>query len=557
MRFNTIKELLNNSISKFANNTLYEIDGEKVTYTAFKHMVDALGTCLVDMGLKDKRIAVIGKNSMHWEVSYLAITCGTGIIVPLDKSLPFVELESSIERSEIEAIFFDESYEEDIVTISKNGKNKLKYLISMGNSTHEGVLKKEDLIKKGEELLEEGKREFLDATIDPDALAILLFTSGTTANSKAVMLSNHSMCSCVSNVADTLYDIGEDDTFLSFLPLHHVFEGSVGFLFPIAVGSKIVFCRGVRYIAEDLRLNHITVLMCVPAVYESMYKTLRKKLEKDGKLDAIKALEAKADAENLDLDARKEMFKFLHEAVDDSVKYLISGAAALEPEVERGFRNWGFHLVQGYGLSEFSPVVSVETRDNYRLSSIGRPLVNVTAKIINPDSEGLGELVVYGGGKMLGYMGDDEANREVFTEDGGVKTGDLATIDEDGFIFIKGRKKSVIVLKNGKNVFPEEIEKAINLIPNVKESFVFGRPKSDDITDIKLNALIVYDEEEFRDKTEEDILKHFKDIINKEINPNLPKYKHILGVVVTKEPLIKTTTGKIKRDNNLAKFINK
>jgi long-chain acyl-CoA synthetase len=295
--------------------------------------------------------------------------------------------------------------------------------------------------------------------------------------------------------------------------------------------------------------------MCVPAIYESMYKLMIKKLEKEGKLDAIRALEKKADEENLSLEQRKEMFKFLHEAIDDNVKYFISGAAALEPEVEKGFRNWGFHLVQGYGLSEFSPVVSVETRENYRLSSIGRPLVGVKAKIIDADSEGLGELVVYGENKMLGYMGEDEENKNIFTEDGGIKTGDLATIDEDGFIFIKGRKKSVIVLKNGKNVFPEEIEKMINLTPNVKESFVFGKPKSDDITDIKLNVLIVYDDEEFSGKTEEEIINHFKEVISRNINPNLPKYKHILGVQVTKEPLIKTTTGKIKRDNNLAKFI--
>ena len=555
MRFNTVKELLEKSVEQFPNNTLYEIDGEVITYTKFKHMVDALGTSLIDMGLKGKRIAVIGKNSMHWEVSYLSVSCGTGVIVPLDKSLPFVELEQSIMRSEIEAIFFDENYEEDILKISKEDGCKLKYLISMGNAVNDGVYAKQALIEKGEKLLEEGHREFLDAVIDSNAMSILLFTSGTTANSKAVMLSNHSMCSCIDCVMNTLVDINQEDSFLSFLPLHHVFEGSVGFLFPIAVGAKIVFCRGIRYIAEDLRINHISVIMCVPAVYESMYKTLRKKLEKEGKLDAIKALEAKADAENMDLDQRKELFKFLHEAVDDNVKYFISGAAALEPEVERGFRNWGFHLVQGYGLSEFSPVVSVETRDNYRLSSIGRPLVGVKAKVINADEEGLGELVVYGGGKMLGYMGDDEANAEVFTEDGGVRTGDLATIDEDGFIFIKGRQKSVIVLKNGKKVFPEEVEKAINLIPEVKESFVFGKPKGDDITDIKLNALVVYDEEEFKDVSEEEVLKHFKDLINKEINPNLPKYKHILGVQVTKEPLIKTTTGKIKRDNNLAKFI--
>ena len=250
------------------------------------------------------------------------------------------------------------------------------------------------------------------------------------------------------------------------------------------------------------------------------------------------------------------MFKFLHEAIDDNVKYFISGAAALEPEVEKGFRNWGFHLVQGYGLSEFSPVVSVETRNNYRLSSIGRPLVGVKAKILNPDNEGLGELAVLGGSIMLGYMGDEEANKEVMTEDGWLKTGDLATIDEDGFIFIKGRKKSVIVLKNGKNVFPEEIEKAVNLIPNVKESFVFGKPKSDDLTDIKLNVLIVYDGADFEGKDEKEILNYFKEQI-KLVNENLPRYKTLLGVNITTDSLIKTTTGKIKRDDNLAKFINK
>ena len=250
------------------------------------------------------------------------------------------------------------------------------------------------------------------------------------------------------------------------------------------------------------------------------------------------------------------MFNFLHTAIDDNVKYFISGAAALEPEVEKGFRLWGFNLVQGYGLSECSPVVSVETNDNYRLSSIGRPLERVQAKILNPDDSGLGELAIMGENNMLGYLDNDEANKEVFTEDRWIRTGDLATIDEDGFIFIKGRKKSVIVLKNGKNVFPEEIEKLANLIPNVKESFVFGKPKSEDITDIKLNILIVYEDSDFEGKNEEEILKYFKDEIIK-INRNLPKYKTILGINITKEPLIKTTTGKIKRDDNLAKFINK
>ena len=556
MRFNTVKELFEGAVKEYGNNILYTIEDKKITYKEAYEEVIALGTSLIDLGLKGKRIAVIGKNSMKWEISYLAVSCGTGVIVPLDKSLPYVELESSINRSEIEAIFFDETYEEDILKISKNGTCKLKYLISMGTTTNNEILTKDSLISNGKKILKEGKEEFLNASINPNDMSILLFTSGTTSASKAVMLSNHGMCSCIDNVMSTLTDIDEKDVFLSFLPLHHVFEGSVGFLFPIAVGARIVFCRGIRYIAEDLRNNHISVIMCVPAVYENMYKGLRKKLEKEGKLETIKALEAKADAENLSFDQRKEMFKFLHEAIDDNVKYFISGAAALEPEVEKGFRNWGFHLVQGYGLSEFSPVVSVETRDNYRLSSIGRPLSGVKAKILNPDSEGLGELAVFGENKMLGYYNNEETNKEVFTEDGWLKTGDLATIDEDGFIFIKGRKKSVIVLKNGKNVFPEEIEKAVNLIPNVKESFVFGKPKSDDITDIKLNVLIVYDKADFDGKSEEEITKYFKEEIKK-INDNLPKYKTLLGINLTNEPLIKTTTGKIKRDDNLAKFINK
>ncbi len=554
MRFRNVKEMLKNSVELYGEKALYNLDGKDILYKEVYEKVNCLGTSLLELGLKGKRIAVIGKNSANWEIAYLSIACGAGVVVPIDKSLPYVELENSINRSEIEAIFFDESYEENIIKISQNGICNLKHLIVMGNTENEKVLKQSDLIEKGSKLLKEGKDEYLKAEIDPEKMSVLLFTSGTTASSKAVMLSNKSICANLESVMDTLKDINKDDIFLSFLPLHHVFEGTVGFLFPIAVGAKIIFCRGIRFIAEDLRENRISVFMCVPAVYENMYKSLRKKFEKEDKLETIKQLEEKALP--LSLEERKQIFSFLHTAIDDNVKYFISGAAALEPEVEKGFRLWGFNLVQGYGLSECSPVVSVETNNNYRLSSIGRPLERVQAKILNPDENGLGELAIMGDNNMLGYLDNDEANREVFTEDRWIRTGDLATIDEDGFIFIKGRKKSVIVLKNGKNVFPEEIEKQVNLIPNVKESFLFGRPKSEDITDIKLNILIVYDETDFEGKTEGEVLKQFKEEI-KTINKNLPRYKNILDVIITKDPLIKTTTGKIKRDDNLAKFIGK
>ena len=328
----------------------------------------------------------------------------------------------------------------------------------------------------------------------------------------------------------------------------------VGFLYPLAIGSKIIFGRGLKYITEDLKENKISVLMCVPAIYENIYKNIRRKFEKDGHLELLEKLEAKA--ENCSMEQRKEIFKQIHESLDNNTKILISGAAALDPEVERGFRLWGFNLVQGYGLTEASPVISVETEANYRLSSIGRPLVGIEAKVVNPNADGIGELAIKGDNIMLGYLDDKEATDKVI-QDGWLLTGDLASIDEDGFIFICGRKKSVIVLKNGKNIFPEEMEKLVNKIDGVKESFIFGKSTNRTKDDIKLNVEIVFDKSEVQDiykvTTAEEIYKAFHEKI-KQINSIMPSYKAIKGIVFSEEPLIKTSTNKIKRDENFARI---
>ena len=551
-----LKDMLNKTRGLYGNKIGYKIkigEGKYKTYThnEIRDMINYLGTALISLGLKGKRIAVIGENRYEWELAYLAVVCGTGIVVPLDRSLPPNELEELVERSEVEAIFYSKKYEETIEKIKYNDKNKLKHLISMDFDVHkEGIYSEKELIEKGKELLDSGNREFIDATINPEEMNIMLFTSGTTSKSKVVALSHKNLVSNVMDFASVL-ETDSTDRMLSFLPLHHVFECTVGMLYSLYIGAERSFCDGIRHIVENLNEYKTTFAAFVPAIYESMYKNIMKTLEKEGKLEQVKLLMEKY--KNNSMEEKKEIFKDIHNIFGGNVKLFISGAAALDKEVEQAFRDWGINLCQGYGLTETSPVIGVETNENFRVGSIGKALPHIQARIEDPNEEGMGELVVKGPNIMLGYYGDEESTKEVMNN-GWFATGDLAKIDDDGYIFICGRKKSVIVLKNGKNIFPEEMENLVNKIEGVKESFIFGRQKSDDKEDIKINVKIIFDrdimKEAYKVETDEEIYKVLADKI-KEINKIMPKYKAIRGIIISEEPLIKTTTNKIKRQANL------
>ena len=552
-----LKDMLEKTGKLYGERPGYKVkigQGEYKVYThkEIREMINYLGTALISLGLKDKRIAVIGENRYEWELAYLSVACGTGVVVPLDKSLPTNELEELIERSEVEAIFYSKKYEEAIEKIKYNEKNKLKHLISMDTDIHkEGIYSEKELIEKGKELVEAGNREFLDAKINPEEMQIMLFTSGTTSKSKVVALSHKNLVSNVMDFASVL-DVDSSDKILSFLPLHHVFECTVGMLYSLYIGAERSFCEGIRHIVENLNEYQITFAAFVPAIYESMYKTIMKTLEKEGKLEAVqKLMEAN---KNKTMAEKKEIFKEIHNIFGGNIKLFISGAAALDPEVENAFRAWGINLCQGYGLTETSPVIGVETNENFRVGSIGKALPHIEARIDDANEEGMGELTVKGPNVMLGYYGDEEATKEVMEEDGWFHTGDLAKIDEDGYIFICGRKKSVIVLKNGKNIFPEEMEALVNKIEGVKESFIFGKQQSEDKEDIKIHVKIIFDreiiKEAYKVETEEDIYKVLSEKV-KEINKIMPKYKAIRGIIISEEPLIKTTTNKIKRQANL------
>lgn len=551
-----LKDMLKKTKEEFGERPAYKIRVEENKYKIYTHkevrdIIDALGTALISFNLKGKRIAVIGENRFEWEIAYLAIACGTGIVVPLDKSLPENELKRLIERSEVEAIFYSGKYEDKLKKMVLEGTGKLKHLISMDSKTHSnGIYSQSELIEIGNVLLKNGNREFLDSKINPDEMNIMLFTSGTTSESKVVALSHKNLCSNLMDIASVL-DIDSNDRILSFLPLHHVFECTVGFLFSLYRGCQTSFCDGIRHILENLNEYQITFAAFVPAIYENTYKNIIKKLEKEGKLAKLKEVEEKY--KDSSMEEKKEVFKEIHQIFGGHIRLFISGAAALDKNVEYAFRNWGINLCQGYGLTETSPVIGVETNKEFKVGSIGKALPHVDAKIENPNEEGIGELVVKGPNIMLGYYQNEEATKEVLI-DNWFYTGDLASIDEEGYIFIRGRKKSVIVLKNGKNIFPEEMENLVNRIEGVKESFIFGKSNKEDKDDIKIYVKIVYDKDIVKTAYKVETDKEIYDAINKrikEINKTMPPYKAIRGIILTETPLIKTTTSKIKRQEEI------
>ena len=560
MKITDLKDMLKKSGDKFGNKIAYKLRIDKNKYRTITHkqvreMVDALGTALIDMKLKNKRIAVIGENRYEWEIAYLSIVCGTGIVVPLDKSLPEPELASLIERSEIEAIFYSKKYEESLKKIKLSGTSNLKHLISMDLTEHkDGIYSELELIEQGKKLIKNGNREFIDAKINNEIMNIMLFTSGTTSASKIVALSHKNICSNLMDLASVL-DVNSDDIFLSFLPLHHVFECTVGFLFSLYIGAQTVFCDGIRHIVENMNEYKISVMASVPAIYEGIYKKKKKKLDKQGKAELIR--ENKKLYINASMEERKKIFKDIHDMLGGNVKLMISGAASLDATIENNFRALGLNLVQAYGLTETSPVVAIGNKKYYKVGSIGKTLPSVEAKLDNIDKDGVGELVVKGPNIMLEYYGNKKATKDSII-DNWFYTGDLAKIDEEGYIFIRGRKKSVIVLKNGKNIFPEEMENLVNKIEGVEESFIFGMQMSEDVNDIKIFVKIIYNQETaenvYKVKGKENIYKKLCEQV-KEINQSMPKYKAIRGVLISQKPLIKTATNKIKREKNLEVII--
>lgn len=555
--FDNIKQVIYHSIKKYPNNIAFKIKEKEnneikyidITYTDFINQVNNLGTGLFNIGLKGKRVAILSKNRYEWALSYVSLLLGGIIAVPLDKGLTDVEIENSIIRSKVDAIIYEEKYAEVIDKIKLNKESNLKEFICMDKIENAKYIK--DIIEVGKKEIENENREFIDFEIDSKALATLVFTSGTTSNSKIVMLSQYNIARNISDM-QLVEDFRSTDVNLAFLPFHHTF-GSTGQLIMLSSGITTAFPDGLRYIAQNLKEYHVTFFVGVPILIEAIYKKLNEGIAKKGKTRTVKIAKFFTNLLlKFGIDIRRKVFK---EIIDElgGLRFVISGAAVLDKKVEKGLNDLGILTVQGYGLTETAPVLCAENYKYRKYGSIGFPMKNVQIRIEDKNKEGIGELVVKAPNVMLGYYEDEEATNAVL-KDGWLHTGDYGYIDAQGYVYITGRKKNLIVLKNGKKIFPEEIEEHINKIDLVEDCFVFGLPKGDDVV---LSVKIKYDEEVVKEKYSDLNAEELKKVIwekVKETNKLFPKYKYIKNMILTNEEFAKTTTNKIKRFEELKKM---
>ncbi len=561
--FKNIKEIIYNSSNKYNDSTAFvikhqekkNISYENISYTRLLKDINKLGTALYNIGLKGKRIAIIGKNRYEWVIGHLANLLGGIVSVPLDKDLQYEELENSLIRSKADCILFDEKLVDKINEIKENNKTQIKEFICM--SEIEGYKSINNLLNEGEKLLEEGNEEYVNAQIDENIMSILLFTSGTTSKSKAVMLSQRNIASNIYAL-QSVEDIRQTDTNIAFLPFHHIF-GSTCLIMMLACGVKTTFPDGLRYIKQNLNEYKVSVFVGVPILVEAIYKTIMKEIEKQGKTNLIKtAMKISNFLLKFKIDIRRKIFKQVLTALGGELRFVITGGAPADPEILKGFNSLGVETLQGYGLSETSPVIAAENYNVKKNGSVGVPMLNDSIEIINKDEEGIGEIRVKGPNVMLGYYEMPELTEEVL-KDGWFYTGDLGYIDKEGRIFITGRNKNLIVLKNGKKIFPEELETLINRLEIVEESMVFGMPNEENKDDVKLSVKIVYNKEivkeKYEDKTKEELYEIIWEQI-KELNKSFPRYKHIQYLLMSEEELIKTTTKKVKRQEEMKKILN-
>lgn len=551
-----LKDMLNQSVLLYGNKAAFILNNggvtENISYSQFKADVDALGTALLELGLKGKCIAVIGENRYEWCVSYLAVTGGAGIVVPIDRELHISEINNILGRCNADAIIYSGKHNDCMKKLSAEIQS-VKYFINMDESRDSDFyLSFKGLVERGKELLALDRLDYVAAEIDRDALAVLLFTSGTTGLAKGVMLSHRNICSNVVSVRSTVL-VDTNDTSLSILPMHHTYECTIGFLAFIYSGATISFNEGLKHIARNLKEMKPTVLVVVPLILENLYKKIWTQAgkQKFGRLKLKLALIITAILNHLfRIDIANRVFKQVHDNVGGRLRLILTGAAAIDPSVSKGFRRMGIKVLQGYGLTECAPLVTGNRDHEYRDSSVGKVLPGVEVKINNPDENGVGEILVKGENVMLGYYKDEEETGRNLIN-GWFHTGDLGMVDKSGYVYITGRSKNIIITNNGKNVYPEELEASINKNPCVQESLVSGEiDRTTGETHIHAHILpnLEYIKEKFKgvSLTKDELLKLFNEIV-KSINKDLPIYRRIRKFTLRESEFIKTTTKKIKR----------
>lgn len=564
--YSDLRDMMRGCAKLYGDKTAFKIKTKKetrispaeyrcVSYNDWLRDVENLGTGFMKRYGTGKRVAVIGKNRYDWIVTYYAQVGGLGIIIPLDKDLPYQELAFSVEKAKADILVFDDLHEELARELSKSAYGQSMDYICMDEL--EGWLHLSEVAKEGMLAPESLKDDYRALPIDGKAVWTILFTSGTSGLAKAVMQSQY-------NITYDIYqtcraeNVLSTDVNIAFLPYHHTF-GFTGQSVMLNLGTTSVYCDGLKYVQKNMVEYKVSAFVCVPLIIEAIYKRIMAEVEKQGKMATFKkGVKISTFLLKFGIDIRRKIFKEVLDKLGGDLRYIISGASPLDPVVARDFAAMGITVVQGYGMTETSPVIAAENERYIEAGTIGRPIPGIEVMLDDVDSEGIGEIIVRGDIVMQGYYENKEATEEVLDEDGWLHTGDLARITARGNIAICGRKKSVIVLKNGKNVYPEELEILVGNLPYVQECMVFGeaRDKDGDLKDLVLSVRIVYDPERIAEtrnaRTMEEIEAAVKADIEA-ISDTLPAYKQIYRRYLTTEPMEKTTTGKIKRYKQIQK----
>ena len=555
----TIKRMLEGSTALYGDKAAFhEKPSHKEPYHVYTYndaltRVNRIGTALHARGFRGAKISVIGDNSYAWATAYLAVVCGTGVVVPLDKELPKNELEQLLITAEVESIFYPKKFAKMFEEIRENGKTKITLFVR-NEAAPEDLADYEIpvsmLIDEGEKLLAEGNRDFLDAQIDAERMGILLFTSGTTGFAKGVMLTHKNICAEMM-IPTIVTGIIPSDIFFSVLPLHHSFEATSGFLIPLAQGSSIAYCEGLRYILDNVKEAKPTLFLAVPLLFENIYNKIWQNVRKQGKEKLLRrVIKINRVTKKIGIDLGKVFFKQIRETLGGNMRHFIAGGAAINPEVVDGFKDLGFNLVQGYGLTETSPICALNPIYGGKSAAAGYLIPGFNAKIIDADPEtGIGEICIGGDIVMTGYYQNQEATDAVM-EGEWFHTGDYGYIDSEKFIYVTGRKKNVIITKNGKNVYPEELEFLIGCSPVFEELMVF-EADSDVGGDTIIAVIAIPNDEEIMERlgggaSDEAIGKLLWEEVDK-VNADMPIFKKIRKVYLRKEPFDSTTSKKIKR----------
>lgn len=577
----TLKDMLSSSVGLFGDNPAFWVKEKKgasyksISYKLLENDVKAIGTMLAQMGV-GKKIAVMGQGSYEWICTYIAIVNSGNIAVPIDKELSGAEIENLLKASECDTVFctkgdckklYDIKGVENLIVMEIYGdrtdetanpvytvKDFSRLKDKMQNSN---VTLWKDLLLEGEELLKNGDTSFESIEIDPDAMTVILFTSGTTGIPKGVVLSHRNITSNIMDVCRVCHVKASDKT-LSLLPIHHTYECTLGMLLILYRGASTAFCEGMKYIPQNMKEAENTIIIVVPRVLEMLHGRISKSVKKQGKEKLFRnMLNFNRRLKRLHINAGRKIFKSVIDEMGGKLRIVITGAAAISPQIYRDFEDMGLTILQGYGMTECTPLISgtpqKAERERYRKAgSVGVTVSTGETKVINKDESGIGEILYRGPNVMKGYYNMPEATAEVIDEEGWLHTGDLGFIDPQGWIYLTGRVKNVIVTATGENVYPEEIEEFVNQNEFIEDSMVFPHKttEGENVGIQILPAMEPLSEKFGYEPNEEELNTFFKDLIN-ELNQDLSVYKRIRDVFVRKEDFIRTTTKKIKRQDNM------